>query len=184
MPLFFGTIKKEGSKNMGLDYDYPDDGSKACEKKPMKVSYSGKTFGDIKKVKDGYQFTGANSNLKRGVFPSIGAVQNDLLACQPGHTPFQVKKDSPSDEDHKRLMAQLEKVEKKLQERTKAVDELSGMEPMLDRANVLLSAALELMGKQKDSKTVLNILEQTATYDDNECDGFCLIDDIVDHLGT
>ena len=52
MPLFFRTIKKEGSENMGLDYDYPTDGSKACANKPMKVAYSGKKYGEIKKVKD------------------------------------------------------------------------------------------------------------------------------------
>ena len=165
---------------MGLDYAYPTDGTKACTKKPMKVSYNGKKHGEIKKVKDGYQFTAAD-NTKGHVFETISLVQKDLSDGQPTRTPFSVKKDDEDGTAVKKAMKQNAKLEADLKHMTLQVESLT---PGLERANVLLSAALEIMGKQKDSKIVLNILEQTAEYDDSKCDGFCLIEDIVDHLGS
>lgn len=50
------------------------------------------------------------------------------------------------------------------------------------RANVLLKATLDLLRKQKDSQYVLNLLENTAFYDNAECDGYCLFDDIENFL--
>ena len=50
----------------------------------------------------------------------------------------------------------------------------------LRRAIVLLRAAYELMRQQEESPYVLNILEQTAVWDDVECDGYCLNDEIKD----
>ena len=52
----------------------------------------------------------------------------------------------------------------------------------LDRAKILLIATKELLEKQEESFYVLNILEQTVFYDDAECDGYCLKDDIIDFL--
>ena len=49
---------------------------------------------------------------------------------------------------------------------------------MLDRAKVLLKATYELLEKQENSPYVLNLLEQTIHYDDADCDGNCLKDDI------
>ena len=46
------------------------------------------------------------------------------------------------------------------------------------RAKVLLKATLDLLQKQKDSHYVLNLLEITSFYDEAECDGYCLFDDI------
>ena len=50
------------------------------------------------------------------------------------------------------------------------------------RAKVLLKATLDLLRKQKDSYYVLNLLENTAFYDNAECDGYCLFDDIENFL--
>lgn len=47
-----------------------------------------------------------------------------------------------------------------------------------DRAIVLLKAARNLLAKQQDSGYVLNLLAETVHYDDAECDGSCLLDDI------
>jgi hypothetical protein len=52
------------------------------------------------------------------------------------------------------------------------------MEENLERAVILLKAAKELLSKQRNSYYVLNMLEETVYYDDAECDGSCLIDDI------
>ena len=51
-----------------------------------------------------------------------------------------------------------------------------------DRAMVLLKACLALLDKQKESRYVLNLLEQTVVYDGTDCDGYCLSDDIKDYL--
>ena len=51
-----------------------------------------------------------------------------------------------------------------------------------DRAVTLLKAARDLLNKQNESSYVLNMLEQTVHYDDADCDGSCLIDDINAYL--
>lgn len=48
----------------------------------------------------------------------------------------------------------------------------------LDRAKTLLKASWELLNKQKNSMYVLDLLAETVDYDDAECDGSCLMDDI------
>lgn len=48
----------------------------------------------------------------------------------------------------------------------------------LERAKILLKVTRELLQKQDDSYYVLNILEQTAVWDEAECDGHCLMNDI------
>jgi hypothetical protein len=50
------------------------------------------------------------------------------------------------------------------------------------RAKVLLKATLDLLQKQKESHYVLNLLENTVFYDNAECDGYCLFDDIENFL--
>ena len=48
----------------------------------------------------------------------------------------------------------------------------------LNRARTLLKAAGTLLKKQEDSYYVLNLLAETVYYDEAECDGSCLLDDI------
>lgn len=48
----------------------------------------------------------------------------------------------------------------------------------LNRARTLLKAAGTLLKKQEDSNYVLNLLAETVYYDEAECDGSCLLDDI------
>ena len=48
----------------------------------------------------------------------------------------------------------------------------------LERAKILLKATKDLLEKQENSFYVLNLLEQTVFYDEAECDGYCLKDDI------
>lgn len=51
-----------------------------------------------------------------------------------------------------------------------------------DRAITLLKACHNLLSKQKNSFYVLNLLTETVFYDDADCDGYCLSDDIEDYL--
>lgn len=48
----------------------------------------------------------------------------------------------------------------------------------LDRAKTLLKATYDLLQKQIESPYVLNLLAETIEYDEAECDGNCLMDDI------
>ena len=48
----------------------------------------------------------------------------------------------------------------------------------LDRAKILLKATWNLLQKQNETIYVLNMLEELVYYDDCECDGSCLMDDI------
>ena len=50
------------------------------------------------------------------------------------------------------------------------------------RARELLNACAELFNKQNESFYVLNLLEETVYYDECECDGNCLWEDIVSLL--
>lgn len=51
-----------------------------------------------------------------------------------------------------------------------------------DRSITLLKATLEILQKAKASPFVLDVLTTTAHYDDTECDGYCLLEDIETHL--
>lgn len=53
---------------------------------------------------------------------------------------------------------------------------------MEDRKVTLLKACVVLLSKQADSDCVLNLLEETVHYDDVDCDGYCLLDDIESEL--
>ena len=54
---------------------------------------------------------------------------------------------------------------------------------MKDRKIILLKCAYDLLKKQDESHYVLNLLEQTIFYDNADCDGNCLMEDIADELG-
>lgn len=47
-----------------------------------------------------------------------------------------------------------------------------------DRKVTLLKAAYELLSKQREAGEVLNLLAETVFYDDADCDGGCLLEDI------
>lgn len=51
-----------------------------------------------------------------------------------------------------------------------------------DRAKILLKACLELLKIQEESPYILNLLDTTVFYDDADCDGSCLIEDIENYL--
>jgi len=48
----------------------------------------------------------------------------------------------------------------------------------MDRKTELLIATYKLLDKQNKSPYVLNMLSETVYYDEAECDGSCLMDDI------
>ena len=52
----------------------------------------------------------------------------------------------------------------------------------LKRAKHLLKATYDLLEKQKESPYVLNLLSETIFYDEAECDGSCLMEDIENLL--
>lgn len=52
----------------------------------------------------------------------------------------------------------------------------------MDRKIVLLKACMELLQKQEQSETVLNLLDEAVQYDNAECDGSWLLGDIKELL--
>ena len=48
----------------------------------------------------------------------------------------------------------------------------------LKRAETLLQATYKLLQKQENSSYVLNLMAETVYYDEADCDGACLMDDI------
>lgn len=53
---------------------------------------------------------------------------------------------------------------------------------MEDRKVTLLKACLELLIRQDESSYVLDILTETVRYDEADCDGYCLMEDIKSEL--
>lgn len=51
-----------------------------------------------------------------------------------------------------------------------------------DRRDILLQATYDILKKCDQGIYVKNVLEQTAIWDDAECDGFCLMEEIGDLL--
>ncbi len=55
---------------------------------------------------------------------------------------------------------------------------------MEQRSKELLTAVVQLLEKQDKSPYVLNLLSETVFYDEAECDGHCLLEDIKIELGV
>lgn len=51
------------------------------------------------------------------------------------------------------------------------------------RAYILLKACRDLLKKQRRSSYTLNLLEEPIYYDNQICDGLCLLEDIIDFIG-
>lgn len=66
----------------------------------------------------------------------------------------------------------------KQRERSEEYDEIVKYLELLKRSKTLLTATYELLKKQKSNSYVLNLLSETIYYDEAECDGSCLMDDI------
>ncbi len=156
---------------MGLDYLYPTDGTKSCSREPLKVKLDGKHVGEIRKVKDGYQYYPKGEKNGGAVFENVSAVQNSLLSTQP-------KK-----EDKQKPVEDNQNKDSLLEDLRKARKKIGKLEASAERAEILLTATVDLLGLQTESTDVLNLLEQTVNYDDTDCDGHSLVEDITNHLG-
>jgi hypothetical protein len=51
-------------------------------------------------------------------------------------------------------------------------------EKVMDRKEYLLRVCLELLEKQENSGYVLDLTSETIYYDEADCDGTCLMEDI------
>jgi hypothetical protein len=54
---------------------------------------------------------------------------------------------------------------------------------IIDRKEVLLKACYDMFKKLDDSRYVFSPFETTVYYDEADCDGFCLMEDIAHELG-
>ena len=63
-------------------------------------------------------------------------------------------------------------------ENDKLKNENDELKAQLERAKVYLKATSNLLQKQNESHYVLNLLETTVFYDEADCDGYCLKNDI------
>jgi wobble nucleotide-excising tRNase len=63
-------------------------------------------------------------------------------------------------------------------ENDKLRNENDELKAQLKRAKVYLKATSDLLQKQNESHYVLNLLETTVFYDEADCDGYCLKDEI------
>ena len=69
------------------------------------------------------------------------------------------------------LIARLDDGEKAID----AIDETIEILKKYKRSEILLKAAYDILAKQLESAYVLNLLEETAEYDEATCDGSCLL---------
>lgn len=54
---------------------------------------------------------------------------------------------------------------------------------MEDRKTILLKACMELLKRQDESGCLLNLIDEEVFYDNANCDGACLLEDIKLELG-
>ena len=66
----------------------------------------------------------------------------------------------------------------KQREKSEEYDEIVKYLELLKRSKTLLKATYELLKKQESNSYVLNLLSETIYYDEAECDGSCLMNDI------
>ena len=150
---------------MGLNYDYPEK-KKACSEEPLKVTYDGSPFGEIRKVKDGFQFFPVGNETAGLVLGSVPEVQNSLIALQPS------KKDRKSDDAKETPENETAGAIKKIKKQLKSTN------ARLEEANVFLTAAFDLLEKQSGDEHVLNLLETNIMCGETEVDGHSLFEDI------
>jgi len=65
----------------------------------------------------------------------------------------------------------------------KRCDECADVVDEPDRKTILLKACRDLLIKCRDSDYLISPMETTVFYDEADCDGFCLLDDIETELG-
>jgi len=53
----------------------------------------------------------------------------------------------------------------------------------LERKEILLKAAFDILKKCNDAPFALSPMQETAFYDGMDCEGDCLLQDIADELG-
>lgn len=51
-----------------------------------------------------------------------------------------------------------------------------------DRAKILIKATIDILAKCDSGMYVKNVMEETAFWDDAECDGYCLKEDLKDFI--
>lgn len=153
---------------MGLEYDYPKR-EKACATKPLGVKLNGRSVGEIRKVKDGYQYYPNGQNKGEDILATVSAVQNSLLSIQPTK---ESKKQHVETDDCDLLNEDLRKARKKIDR----------LEVCVGRAGTLLAATVDLLHKQVNSEAAVNLLEENVNYDDIDCDGHSLVEDITKYL--
>ena len=57
------------------------------------------------------------------------------------------------------------------------------MSQPVDRKTILLRACYDMLKKQRDAGYVISPFETTVFYDEADCDGLCLMEDIESELG-
>lgn len=55
---------------------------------------------------------------------------------------------------------------------------IDAFDKCIERKDTLLKATHELLSKQDESAFILNLLTETVHYDNADCDGYCLMNDI------
>ena len=130
--------------------------------------------GEIRKVKDGFQYYPKGSKTGGAVFPRVSDVQNSLTTQQTPRVKEEKESPDKNDQDKKLRMA-TDKLRK-----TEGV--LRGLNESMEGAMVLLQACSDLLSQQTENKETVNMLKAQVTYDDTEADGFSLLEDLTTFL--
>ena len=156
---------------MGLKYLYKE-GEKSCTKEPLKVQLDVTLVGEIRKVKDGFQYFPKGQKSGGDIFSNVAEVQRSLARNQK---PKKSKADKKVDENksNEALAEDLRKAHKKI----------GKQEADIERAEILLNAVVDLFDIQVKSKTPVNLLKESVNYNDTDCDGHSLVEDIETLLG-
>ncbi len=150
---------------MGLEYLYKK-GEKACASEPLKVLRDQRLIGEIRNVKNGYQFFPKGGKKGGEVFLTVPDVQNSLQASQPAKKEID---EAGKDTDYSEELKVSEKQVKTLR-------------ASLEMAVALLEASSDLLSKQAESEEPINLLKVDVTYKGTEYDGCSVHGEIADYL--
>lgn len=160
---------------MGLKYIYKN-GQKPCIKEPLRVERDGRGIGEIRKADDGFEFFARGEKKGRGVFDKLSEVQNDLQKSQPARSANEENEDNDLDDANADKLKQAKKGLKNQEKQIKLLTERSEL------ADDLLTAASELLNRQKENEVAVNLLDAIVDVKGTETDGHSILEDICNFL--
>lgn len=153
---------------MGLSYDYTN-GEKACKSGPLTVRLDNRICGEIRQVKDGYQYFPKGSKVGGPILRTVSAIQSSLVADQPKKADRAVEAPESEDEQSAGIIKKIKK-------------ELKEVRTRLTLAESLVTASFDLLELQVQNENIINVLEENISLAGVETDGHSVHEELAKYM--